>query len=514
MLPETAGEMFCYACGTEPSRANKTGEWRFITPERVSKLSPCRRDCLLCGEIPRWMEAVKQKRWEEAWQIMRRYNPFPALTGYVCFHPCTENCNREQLDQALGIQEVERALGLWRLDNYRPPRKPKAVKDHVAVVGSGPAGLSCAYYLSEAGYRVTVFERAKRAGGMLALGIPEYRLPRRVLDKELAVLKEEGIRFVTGRALGTDFSLEELYDEFAQVFLATGAWISRESALSGSDCRDVYHALDFLSLVNTGYPPQLRDPVMVIGGGNAAIDSARTALRLDGVNHVSLVYRRGRVEMPAEQAEVEAAENEGVELTFNALPCEIETAGQCAKSMVFNHSRTGRDGLIVDRDSSFRKSCGTIIMALGQEPDYTVLGNLDREAALFAGGDLVTGPATVAEAIQAGRMAAGGIIATLEGLPFSGEERFDEEAVGFEDLNLETKINIRLQQRQDDPSAEADRCLGCGTCNSCGVCYLFCPDMAVDIIDGRYELNLDYCKGCGICVKECPAQAMSMEGGR
>lgn len=503
-----------YACGTEASTLNKTGEWRFMAaPERVKRLSPCRQDCLLDSDIPEWLEKVKEERWDEAWQDISRYNPFPALTGYVCFSPCTENCNRGRLDQEIDIQSVEKAIGEWRLENYQPSSKPREVKDKVAVIGSGPAGLSCAYYLSANGYRVTVFESAPLIGGMLALGIPEYRLPRTVLKKELKVLEEEGINFVTGQALGKDFDLGDLDQEFSSIFMATGAWLSRKEKIPGHDAKGVLYALDFLSMINTGQQPEIKDPVVVIGGGNAAVDSARSALRMNGVNSVSLIYRRSRAEMPADPGEVEAAESEGVELIFNALPREIETEGDSIEAVLLDYSKTNREGLVVDQSRSFKKACGTVVMALGQEADYSVFNKLDREIELFAGGDLISGPATVAEAIRAGRIAAFSIMARLENTAEPELSLASEQQVSFEELNLDARINLQLQHRLAEPVGEAGRCLGCGTCNSCGICYLFCPDMAVDWINNRYELNLDYCKGCGICVKECPARVLFMEGG-
>ncbi len=515
MSSKTEQAVFEYARGTEPISLNKTGGWRLAAPEKVKRLSPCSHDCLLDSDIPDWMEAVKGERWEEAWQIMSRTNPFPALTGQVCFSPCMENCNRGRLDQEMEIPAVERAVGRWRFDHYSPKSGPVALKEPLAVVGSGPAGLSCAYYLASEGYRVTVFERSPVIGGMLALGIPEYRLPREVLNKELEILKEEGIEFITGRTLGDDLKLSELAGEFEEVFLATGAWLPRKEKLPGSDQRGVYHALDFLSLINTRQHPELNDPVVVIGGGNAAVDSARCALRLNGINHVSLVYRRSRAEMPAHSTEVEAAEREGVELVFNANPGRIETGPGTDRvaGVVFNYSKTNREGLVVDESRSFKKSCGTVILALGQETDYSIFNNMDREMTLFAGGDLVSGPATVTEAIRAGRLAARSIIARIENRAALDLSGLSEQPVAYEELNLLARSDLELQDRQKDPSSEALRCLGCGTCNSCGVCYLFCPDLAVDFINNSYETNLDYCKGCGICAVECPARALIMEGG-
>ncbi|MGM0653096.1 MAG: FAD-dependent oxidoreductase [Bacillota bacterium] len=514
MLHEVKTEKPVYAYGTESSAVNKTGDWRFLTPERVPGLAPCRQGCLLDGEVPVWLEAVKREQWEEAWQIISRYNPFPSLTGYTCFHPCTDNCNREQLDSGLDIPAVEKAVGLWRLDQYRGAKKKELLKDKIAVVGSGPAGLSCAYYLNQVGYRVTVYEKADQIGGMLALGIPEYRLPRSILTKELNLLKNEGIEFVTGCAIGEDLLLNDLYSKYKEVFLAPGAWKSRKAGIPGEESSGAWNALDFLSEFNRGAQPEIKDPVIVIGGGNAAIDSARSALRMNGVNHVTLFYRRSRAEMPAYQPEVEAAETEGVELIFNALPRKIITDDIRISGIEFNYSKTNREGLVVDESTSFKKPCGTVIMALGQEHDSSIFSGLEKEASFYAGGDLVTGPATVSEAIKAGRIAAQTMIARLEHLPEPELCLPTEDPISFEDLHLEASVNLEIKNRQELPEAEASRCLGCGTCNSCGICYIFCPDMAIDIVEGRYELNMDYCKGCGICYRECPSRALVMKGGR
>jgi len=506
-------ETAAYACGATAISVNKTGEWRFLTPERQIRMSPCRQGCLLQGEVPSWLDAVKRDRWEEAWQIMSRKNPFPALTGHVCFNPCQENCNRDQLDQGIAIRDVEKAIGQWRLNNYHPSKAIIEVQKKIAVIGSGPAGLSCAFYLTQAGYAVTVFERSAHIGGMLTLGIPEYRLPRKILKEELEILSSEGVVFKTNSNLGNDFDLNDLFAEFDQVFLATGAWIPRMSSIPGEESKAVYNALDFLSNYNTGVSQVLGSTVVVVGGGNAAIDSARSALRVNGVHHVTLLYRRSRLEMPADQSEVEAAEREGVELIFNVLPRRIDQTDVRVKGVTVDHSRTDRNGLLVDSSNSFYRECDSVIMALGQIADYSALGNIKSAKAIFAGGDLTSGPSTVPEAIRAGRLAAMAIRTVYENLPEAELEMLIGEAVSFEELNLAAKVNLELQQKESDPQREAERCLGCGTCNSCGICYLFCPDVAVDQVNGKFEFNLDYCKGCGICAKECPSQALVMKGG-
>lgn len=496
-----------------PSLANKTGDWRLLTPLRREGLSPCRERCPLEGEIPLWLEAVKGERWADAWEITRRVNPFPAVTGHVCFHPCTDECNRRKLDQEVDIPSLERALGRWRRQHYHPAEKSNPVRGAVAVVGSGPAGLSCAYYLNAAGYRVTVLEQAPVAGGLLALGIPQYRLPREILHRELEILREEGINFILNCSLGRDVQLSRLYEEYDQLFLATGAWLSRALSIEGADLPGVFNALDFLSRLNLGRPVQISGPVAVVGGGNAAVDAARSALRQTGIEQVTIFYRRSREEMPADPREVEAACAEGVELVCNVIPKELTGVQGRLEGVILNRSRTEGGKLLVEDSGSLSRSCGSLIFAVGQEPDLKVFGELPHGRTLFAGGDLISGPSTVPEAIRAGRMAAEAIAAQLEGRLQPAERPLKGRAVSFEDLHLLYGVAAVPASRREDPVFEAERCLGCGTCNSCGVCYLFCPDVAVLIEQGQYTFDLDYCKGCGICARECPARALIMEGG-
>ena len=512
---ETA--VFCYSRGATPGTAAKTGDWRFLTPRRVYRPSPCRLACPLDSEIPAWLEAVKRERFDEAWRILRRSNPFPAITGSVCFHPCMESCNRGELDEGIAIREVERAVGEWRQSRYRPPAALPATRSRVAVVGSGPAGLSCAYYLSRAGIGVTVFERAPVLGGLLALGIPEYRLPRSLLARELEILKSEGIHFETGAAVGAALPLDRLNREYDLIFLAAGAQKEQPLTIAGAGGAGVLSAYDFLRRVNLGERVHLVEPVLVVGGGNAAIDAARVALLREGISRVSLIYRRSRAEMPASAGEVEAAEREGVRLHFNLSPqALLREEGRPAEAF-FEPAETveGAVKILPGPPRSF--ACGTLIYALGQQPRWAPLGPLSENLTLFAGGDFVSGPATVPAAIGAGRLAAAAMVERMKGpLPLERMQSLNGEAqaVTFAELNLAAPPNARLTRRLSDPAAEAGRCLGCGTCSSCGLCALYCPDLAMEWRQERYDVNLDYCKGCGLCARECPARVLVMEGGR
>ncbi len=496
-----------------PSTVNQTGEWRLLTPTRQERISPCRQGCPLGGEIPAWLNAIKRDCWDEAWEIMQRKNPFPAITGQVCFHPCTAACNRRSLDEAINIPAVERALGLWKLQHYRPAAPPRRVEGNVAVVGSGPAGLSCAYYLNRAGCRVTVIEKAPVAGGLLALGIPSYRLPREILQQEMQLLQEEGIHFVLNCSVGRDLDASRLYDDYDGVFFATGASLSRVPSLPGANLNGVWSALKFLQQVNLGRSLEIESPVAVVGGGNAAIDAARSALRIKGIDRVTVLYRRAKEEMPADPEEVEAAAAEGVQFVFNAAPRELRGERGRLVEAIFSRSHTAGKKLIINKAAELGIHCKTLIFAIGQERDLSVFGQLPREVHLYAGGDLISGPATVPHAIQAGRIAAAAIAAQLQGGPGPDLAPPQSGAVTFEELHRAGWPSPAAQGRREAPSAEAERCLGCGTCNSCGLCYLFCPDLAVTVEQGRYLFDLNFCKGCGICARECPARALMMEGG-
>jgi NADPH-dependent glutamate synthase beta subunit-like oxidoreductase/ferredoxin len=500
---------------------------------RKEKISPCRMLCPLENGIPRWMNKAREGDWEGSWLIMKEYNPFPAITGYTCYRFCQEKCSRSSLDDAIAIGEVEKAIGLWRHKNYGfnkaasdrdnllKGREGKRKK--VAVVGSGPAGLSCAYYLNALGAEVTVLEKMPLAGGLLATGIPEYRLPRSILKKELEILQSEGIVIKTGLDVGKDISLSDLEQNFDAVLLAVGAQESRPLKVAGDDLPGVTGAVEFLRDIHLGKVREVQGRVVVVGGGNAAVDAA-CAATLQGAGEVTLLYRRSLEEMPAHPDEVNAARDAGVNFVFQTVLKEITGSGKVQRVRAARTAPSRRgETLQILPETDFDLECDFIIIAAGQEsglPKLTPLsfspeGIFNNESIIFAAGDALSGPATVADAIFSGRKAAlslAGVLWPGEGIgdlpgiapPLGGKE----EVVEFDTLN---PYLFPRQGRFSSAQKEAGRCFSCGICNGCGVCWVFCPDLAVAGSREDFEILLDYCKGCGICVRECPAGALDME---
>ncbi len=502
--------------GSKPGLAVQTGQWRFRTPVYESKLSPCRAACPAGSAIPAWLVAFGTGDHAQAWEIICRENPFPAITARVCFRFCEVCCNRGNLDQALQVHRIAEAIGAWRHRHFQAVPAPVQKRASVAVVGSGPAGLSCAFYLIREGYRVTVYEKEAVAGGLLVTGIPEYRLPRAVLAEELAMLSREGVVFRLNCTVGTTVPLKELYREHDAVFLAAGASRPARLLLPGLDeAAAGITALDFLRRVNLGEEIPVCDPVIVIGGGSAALDAARLARRRDGITAVTVVYRRDRAAMPSDPEGVSAAEAEGVNFLFNRVPVALRGESG-TRRLVLARSRSSARGeklSLLRPEENTTLPCGTLIEAIGQEADWSVFGALSSGCILFAGGDLVTGPDTVPAAIAAGRNAARAITARLEGnAPPDDINGDDDGPIRLADLHLHPSTAVLLRPTGEGLTGEAQRCLGCGTCTGCGLCYLFCPDLAIEPCDGHYRFNLDYCKGCGVCVRECPARALSMGG--
>ncbi len=492
-----------YTLAENPSRSSHTGHWRTFTPVREPKLAPCERACPCGSPIPDWLSAVKRENWEKAWQIMRLTNPFPAITGRVCYRYCQDNCYRQQLDEGVAISQIEQEIGDRRHNLNLPPLR-RRVSGKVAIVGSGPAGLSCAYYLRQQGVQVTIYERAAVPGGMLALAIPEYRLPRRILDRELELLAAGGLRFRLNCRLDRQEITGLLSTGYQAVFLAAGAPQSLLPDISGLDLGGVWTALDFLEEANLGRKPELQDPVIVIGGGNTALDVARMALRQEGISEVTVIYRGKRGKMKAQPSAVAAAEQEGIKFIFDTCP-ETAWGNKRVESIVC--VSTGRG----PAEASVRYRCRTLILATGQQRDNNLHGLWEQDRPMFVGGDQLTGPSSVPAAIAGGRKGAQEIFDFLQG-DSPRQSPPGKKEIAFSDLHLKTWPGYFTHDKYDNPVQEAGRCIGCGNCNGCGICSLFCPDVAVFWDGEKYSVDLDYCKGCGICAQECPSGVLEMEG--
>ena len=528
---------------------NRTGSWRNIRPYYDFKTSPCKVGCPTGENIQRYIYLVTENDYEEAWNTIIDANPMPAITGRVCFHPCMSNCTRGDFDESVNINAIERSLGDKGLENPGWMKKSKASKkEKVAVVGSGPAGLSCAFYLARQGYPVTLFEMEKALGGILRWGIPEFRLPNDTLDKVVGAIVDSGpITVKAGVKIGRDTGLEEIDKEYDAVFLGLGLTRSREMGVDNEDCDGVEPGLEFLKRVNSGEKVDPGKKVAVIGGGNTAMDVARSALRCG--SEVTVFYRRTIAEMPAIREEIEEAEKEGVKFYFLSAPKEIVTKKGKLSSVIFQKMKlgepddSGRRRPVPIEGDTFEMEADSLFPAIGERADLDLFSDhLETEwnlisskgefgetsnDKLFAGGDIVTGAASVVEAIAAGRKSAERI-----GRFLSKEEEpiiTPPNVVGIDDMNTAYFSRVDQNRVPRIPAAEikgsfreirtgyadqllhseADRCFSCGVCNYCDNCWIFCPDTAIKRNKDDYEIDLDYCKGCLVCVEECPRSAFS-----
>ena len=404
---------------------NKTGSWKYIRPIYRDRLAPCNQGCPVGIDIEGYLELLRQDRVDDAIDLLLRENPMPAITGRVCDHPCETACNRRELNAAVAIHAVERVLGDLALE--RPVEtSPVTQSEQVAVVGSGPAGLACAYHLNRLGYAVTVFEAASEPGGMLRLGIPEYRLPRPVLDRQLERMRQVGINFVCDVKVGGDLQWSVLA-WFDAVFIGTGAHLPRPLGIEGEDNPAVRQGLDFLEDVNAGARPDVGHRVIVIGGGNTAMDCARTARRLGA--EVTVVYRRTRAEMPAIAEEIADAEREGVQLEYLASPVAFGDDSEGVVDVVFERMVLGEPDASGRRSprptgERYEHAVDLVLLATGENasleslPPEVAIGKgavvVDRlgaagGGAYFSGGDVAGHDRTVAHALGAGKRAAIGI---------------------------------------------------------------------------------------------------------
>ena len=504
--------------------------------ERPCKAA-CKEACPIHMNVLGYVSLIKEGKFREAYEVIRRTNPLPAICGRVCYAPCEDACNRGQLDEPIATRALKRFVADYELkvggEKAAPVERTKEEK--VAIVGSGPAGLACAYDLVRQGYPVTVFESAPEAGGLLRYGIPEYRLPKEVVDNEVSYIQDLGVEIKTNAPVK---NLTEIFNQgYKAIFLGTGAGISQKMGIPGEDTPGVLHALNFLRQVKSGVKVRLGPKVAVIGGGNAAVDAARVARRL-GVNEITVVYRRSRAEMPAIPSEIEEMEQEGIKIQFLAAPVEVlsganrVTGIRCVRMELGAADASGRRRAVLVEGSEFTINVDNVITAIGQGVDKGVLpegltftdwGTLAVDPVtlqtnidgVFAGGDVVSGPADVILAIAAGKKAACSVQAYLRGEEPSFEEsgkvqKLSEEEIAkvkkrfgsrkrVERSKLESKTRVtsfeEVEQAYSPDKAqdEAGRCLASGIegCFGCGECKQACEAGAIDFnqIDQNIELE-------------------------
>ncbi len=410
------------------TEVNPTGSWKYIQPRYEDRVAPCNAGCPIGIDVEGYLYLLRQGRTRDAIALLLDENPMPSVTGRVCHHPCEDGCNRTNIDEPVAIHAVERRLGDMALADPPPEPLPPTRVERVAVIGSGPAGLGCAYHLVRLGYGVTVFEAADEAGGMLRLGIPEYRLPRAILDRQIDRIRALGVEIRCGVKIGRDLPWSEL-DAFDAVFAAPGAHVGKDARIEGSGSTDAIRAgLAFLKEVNAGARPDLGEHVIVVGGGNTAMDCARSALRLGA--EVTVVYRRTPLEMPAIPQEVKEAKAEGVEFVFLAAPAAARVEDgrllglECLRMELGEPDESGRRRPVPVEEGRFTVRADTVLTAIGEDCDLAFLpggveitggvAKIDElcestTTRVFVGGDAADLPRSVADAIGSGKRAAIGI---------------------------------------------------------------------------------------------------------
>ncbi len=523
------------------SLANKTGTWRVERPVYVSRQPPCATACPAGQDPQQWLFAAEEAEYEKAWRRIMSVNPFPAVIGRVCYHPCQAACNRGKLDESVGINAVERFLGDEALRQgwtVEPDREPSGKR--VLVVGAGPAGLTAAYHLTRLGHAVTVRDAGKRAGGMMRYGIPAYRLPRGILDSEIHRIIDMGVTLECGTPV-TDLTTAMAEGGFDAAFVAVGAQIGRHTEIPAGDSARVMDAIALLHQVADGRSPLLGRRVVVYGGGNTAMDAARTARRV-GATDAMVVYRRNRDRMPAHETDLEQAEAEGVSVHWLSTISEFDEGRVLVEKM-----RLDESGFPQPTGEYEELPADAVVLAVGQEADLSLLAAVPGVSVesgtvavgptlatghpgVWAGGDVVKGDRTVTTAIGHGARAATEIDAWLRGEQVP--ESWPKPPAEFATLNTwyyadaPASVQPRLEAARRvstfdevigglaDSTAlfEARRCMSCGNCFQCNNCYGVCPDNAITNLGAGkgFVVDYDYCKGCGLCAAECPCGAVDM----
>ena len=538
-----------------------------LRPKLVPKRAPCGAEgCPNHNHIrPMLMTISKaedlgksyEQAFTEAWNIFAQTTPFMSVCGRVCPHPCETACNRRGKDGAVGINNVERYIGDFGLEKKLTPPMLSDEKraEKVAVIGSGPAGLSCAYHLARRGYPVTVFEAFPKSGGMLRYGIPDYRLPQDILDGEIQRILDMGVELKLNTMVGKDIPYGDLQKDYKAIFIGLGAHKGLMLRVEGEDAPNVFTGTDFLHKVNMGESVDVGDNVVVIGGGDTAIDAARVARRL-GAN-ATILYRRTKTEMPAIDEEIIGAEEEGVKIEFLAAPIEIYKDGdkatgmKCQRMELGEPDSSGRRRPVPIEGDTFDLDCSTLIAAISQQPDFTGFESFiegkdwfkvdDKfqtpEDNTYCGGDNVN-LGLVIDAIFHGRRAAESIHEKVTGESPAAESKAEimrlekmahtyyegSEPAKATEIEVEERLKsltaeIKAALTEEDAIKESKRCMSCGLCFDCGTCWSLCQDSAVVKPLERggptaggpdYKFKLDFCNGCKKCAENCPCGYIEM----
>ena len=523
------------------SHANRTGSWRVDRPVYVDRLPPCNSACPAGENIQQWLYDAESGSYETAWRQLVVDNPFPAVMGRICYHPCESSCNRAQLDEAVGINSIERFLGDLAIERgWSLPSPGVDTNKRVLVVGAGPSGLSAAYHLRQLGHQVQLVDASDKLGGMMRYGIPAYRLPRDVLDAEIDRIVDLGMDVQLNHTVH-DIERERREGGFDAVYLGVGAQLARRVAIPSGDSARILDAISYLHHVADGDPPQLGRRVVIYGGGDTALDAARTARRLDASDAV-IVYRRTREQMPAHDEELEEALKEGITVRWLSTISHYD-----GERLVIEKMRLNEKGFPEPTGEVEELGADAVVLALGQDSDLSLLEHVAdikiddgvvgvstamraNDSGVFAGGDAVPSERTATIAIGHGKRAARGIDAFLAGHDVVDGPRHELAAYDYlntwyySDADRTRRPELEIARRQnnfeeivgglneENALFEARRCLSCGNCFECDNCFGVCPDNAVIKLGGtdRYEFNYDFCKGCGICVSECPCGAIEM----
>jgi NADPH-dependent glutamate synthase beta subunit-like oxidoreductase/Pyruvate/2-oxoacid:ferredoxin oxidoreductase delta subunit len=548
----------------------ETGKWSFQRPQTAFMTAPCQEACPAGINIPQFLSLAHEGRMDEALLTILMENPLPGICGRVCFHPCEIYCNRVQYDEAVSIHEMERYVSdspSNQIESIQPMMNEATRR--VAIVGAGPAGLSCAYFLSLLGHRVVIYEAKKEPGGVMRWGIPAYRLPKSILKREIRRIMTLPIEMKMGVTLGRDVPFEEL-NRYDAIFLSPGAGMNAPLSIEGEDLKKVRRGGEFLERINSKEKIHLGKETIVIGGGNTAMDVARSALRLG--SKVTVAYRRTRNEMPALQDEIVEAEEEGVRFEFLIQPVKITLLKNRKLTIKFQRMKlshldqSGRPQAIPVKGKFITLEADHLVTAVGERADLSWIPQalikndlIDPSPSpkIFAGGDAVSQPRTIVTAIASGKRAAISI-----DLFFRGKEVSDnlskisvghkgslsmeaylqgrdngrwpgKKVVSYQQINtlyFEPSKRVRMRKlnrdkrlrgfsevnlgfTSEEASFSSSRCFSCGTCNYCYNCYFFCPEgvILLDPVQKTRIVDFEHCKGCGTCAKSCPRNAVEMK---